>query len=163
MSWKMVLPTNSRAFCPHAHSQVPGLQVWATMQTGGSKIGQDQQRLWQYPQRCPNPITQALLTFPGSPTTAPALRGPHVVLWLQGDFQDLGVAHNFLIAGGGNGFACDPVYLVEGVRLKDSLIGCPNEDLKSQGLVLHVAMELRKEKKKTIINFFQGGGQVRLL
>lgn len=106
--------------------------------------------VWQHPQRCPQSYHSGPAHLPRKPpATAPALRGPHVVLWLQGDFQDLGVAHNLLIAGGGNCFARDPVYLVEGMRLKDSLISCPNEDLKSQGLVLHVAVELRKEKKNS--------------
>lgn len=62
--------------------------------------------------------------------------------WLQRNLQDFGVAHDLLIAGGGDSFPRDPVHLIEGVGLKDPLVGRPDEDLKPQGLVFHVAMEL---------------------
>ena len=39
------------------------------------------------------------------------------------------------------------MYLVEGMGLEDPLVGRPNEDLKAQGLVLHVAVELRVRKQ----------------
>jgi hypothetical protein len=34
------------------------------------------------------------------------------------------------------------VYLVEGMRLEDPLVGCADKDLQSQRFVLHVAVEL---------------------
>lgn len=40
------------------------------------------------------------------------------------------------------------MYLVEGVGFKNPLVGCPNEDLKPQGLVFHVAMELGEGREK---------------
>lgn len=110
----------------------------------------------------PPSVTQALLDSLRKPRPCAALRGSHVVFWLQRDLQDLGVAHNLLIAGGGNGLARDSVYLVEGMWLKDPLISRPNEDLKAQGLVLHVAMELREEKTKSFFlssYFFGGAGR----
>lgn len=41
------------------------------------------------------------------------------------------------------------MHLVEGVGFKDPLVSCPNEDLQSQGLVFHVAMELGGEDTKS--------------
>lgn len=93
----------------------------------------------------------APLTSPRRPTALgpQPLRGPHVVFWLQRNLQDFGVAHDLLIAGGGDSFPRDPVHLIEGVGLKDPLVGRPDEDLKPQGLVFHVAMELGGGEEKT--------------
>lgn len=104
-----------------------------------------------------SPVSQSPATWPPSlPHEDPRpsalgpqpLRGPHVVFWLQRNLQDFGVAHDLLIAGGGDSFPRDPVHLIEGVGLKDPLVGRPDEDLKPQGLVFHVAMELGGEKRK---------------
>lgn len=101
----------------------------------------------------PTPCQLVPFTSPERPTTLSSqpLRRPHVVFWLQRDLQDFGVAHNLLIAGGGDSFSRDPVHLVEGVGFKDPLISRPNEDLKPQGLVFHVAMELGGRKQNQII------------
>lgn len=96
-------------------------------------------------------LTSAMCPNSGPMKTAPpqCLRRPHVVFWLQRDLQDFGVAHNLLIAGGGDSFACDPVYLVEGVWFQDPLVSRPNKNLQPQWLVFHVAMELRGEKTES--------------
>lgn len=53
----------------------------------------------------------------------------HVVLWLQGNLQDLGAVDDLLVAGGGDGLAGDAVHLVEGVGLENALIRRADEDL----------------------------------
>lgn len=64
----------------------------------------------------------------------------HVVLWLQGDFEDFGAVDNLLITGGCHCLASDAVDLIKGVGLEDALIGCTDEDLEAKRLLASVAV-----------------------
>lgn len=97
------------------------------------------------------PLSQAPATRPTETRRPPPrpLRGTHVVFRLQRYLQDFGVAHDLLVAGGGDGFPRDPVHLVEGVGFQDPLVGRPDEDLKAEGLVFHVAVKLVGRRKQS--------------
>lgn len=51
------------------------------------------------------------------------------------------------MAGGGDGFAGDPMDLVEGMRSQKAIICSPNEKLQGEGLTFHVTIKLEAEQR----------------
>lgn len=74
--------------------------------------------------------------------------GSHVVFWQQRDLQDLGVGLHDFVAGSGDGFAGDPVDLVEGMRSQEAIVCGPDEKLQGERLAFHVAVKLAGRTKK---------------
>lgn len=74
--------------------------------------------------------------------------GSHVVFWQQGDLQDFGVRLHDFMTGGGDGFACDAVDLVEGMGSQEAVVCGPNEQLQGKWLAFHVAVKLAGEQRR---------------
>lgn len=74
--------------------------------------------------------------------------GSHVVFWQQRYLQHLGVGLHDFVAGSGDGFAGDPVDLVEGMRSQEAIVCGPDEKLQGERLAFHVAIKLARRTEK---------------
>lgn len=72
---------------------------------------------------------------------------PHVIFRQQRDLQDFGVGLHDFVAGGRDGFASDPVDLVESMWSQEAIICGPDEQLQGEWLAFHVTIKLAGEQR----------------